>query len=149
MFKRLTKQRIAFEIIQDLIVSIALTVSALCASRSELSFVLVAKESCFAWLINVVIGVIVPEREIGSKLSSVLKLNKKVVVFLFQLLVIVLINVVGISVCVVLKNTGLNERFSPAWINLVPMLILVDYIVALICFPLTNRIVNAIFGKEP
>ena len=148
MVKKLNKHQIAFEIIQDLLVSTALTFSALLVSNAKLSFGLVAKEICFAWVINMLIGFVVPEKRIGENLSCILKLGKPMS-FLFQMLIIVLINVVGISLCLITKNVGLNERFLPAWLNLLPMLIGVGYITALVCFPITNWVVDSIFGKNP
>lgn len=147
MFKPLNKQQIAFEIIQDLLVSASLTITALLVSKTELSPALVVKETCFAWVVNMMIGFVVPEKRLGEFLCGKLQL-KDSLSFFFTMLIIVLINVVGISLCVVLKNVGFHRQFFGVWIELLPVLLLVGYPAALIWFPLTNGIIDAIFKKR-
>lgn len=105
------KQRIIFEIIQDFFVSTVLTLVAALVSGAGISFVPFVLDVLFAWLVNLIIGFAVPEKRIGEFLAQKLKLNKTLS-FLFVLLVIVVINVVGISACVVLKTLVLIRCFS-------------------------------------
>ena len=141
------KKQIAFEIIQDFFVSASLTVAALCISKAEITWMTFLTETVFAWIVNMIIGFLVPEKRIGEKLAKKLHMNK-VLSFLFTMFVIVLINVTGISIFVVLKNVGFNIRFFSVWCGLFPFLLGVGYVVALIWIPVTNFIVNSMFGKE-
>ena len=141
------KKKIAFEIIQDFFVSASLTVAALCISKAEITWMTFLTETVFAWIVNMIIGFLVPEKRIGEKLAKKLHMNK-VLSFLFTMFVIVLINVTGISIFVVLKNVGFNIRFFSVWCGLFPFLLGVGYVVALIWIPVTNFIVNSMFGKE-
>lgn len=76
------------------------------------------------------------------------KIETQISIFAFlTMFVIVLTNVVGISLCVVLKNTGLHSQFFQIWATLLPLL-LVGYFAALIWFPVTNKIVNAICRRN-
>ena len=106
------KQRIIFEIIQDFFVSTVLTLVAALVSGAGISFVPFVLDVLFAWSVNLIIGFAVPEKRIGEFLAQKLKLNKTLS-FLFVLLVIVVINVVGISACVVLKNVGFSIYPQP------------------------------------
>ena len=101
----------------------------------------------FAWLVNLIIGFAVPEKRIGEFLAQKLKLNKTLS-FLFVLLVIVVINVVGISACVVLKNVGFNPMFFQIWGSLLPWLLLAGYIAALVFYPLTDLITKALTKSD-
>lgn len=147
MLKRLNKQQIAFELIQDLLVSFSLTITALLASNVTLSLLLVIKETSFAWIVNLLIGFIIPEKELGDSICKILKIKYPISHF-FTMFIIVVINVVGISMCVVLKNTGFRSRFFIVWAGLLPMLLLVGYLAALIWFPVTTKIINVIFKKN-
>jgi len=124
-----------------------LTVAALCISKAEITWMTFLTETVFAWIVNMIIGFLVPEKRIGEKLAKKLHMNK-VLSFLFTMFVIVLINVTGISIFVVLKNVGFNIRFFSVWCGLFPFLLGVGYVVALIWIPVTNFIVNSMFGKE-
>jgi len=141
------KKKIAFEIIQDFFVSASLTVAALCISKAEITWMTFLTETVFAWIVNMIIGFLVPGKRIGEKLAKKLHMNK-VLSFLFTMFVNVLINVTGISIFVVLKNVGFNIRFFSVWCGLFPFLLGVGYVVALIWIPVTNFIVNSMFGKE-
>lgn len=147
MLLRLNKQQIAFELIQDLLVSFSLTVTALLVSNVTLFPLLVIKETSFAWVVNLMIGFIIPEKELGDSICRKLKLKYPISHF-FTMFVIVVINVIGISMCVVLKNTGFHRQFFVVWVDLLPVLLLVGYIAALIWFPMTNKIINVIFKKN-
>ena len=124
-----------------------MTVAALCISKAEITWMTFLTETVFAWIVNMIIGFLVPEKRIGEKLAKKLHMNK-VLSFLFTMFVIVLINVTGISIFVVLKNVGFNIRFFSVWCGLFPFLLGVGYVVALIWIPVTNFIVNSMFGKE-
>ena len=141
------KKRIAFEIIQDFLVSLTLTITALLVSKADISFLLILKETCFAWLVNLILGFTIPEGKFGEAISKKLKL-KEVPSFLLTMFIIVLINVIGISACVVLKNVGFNKQFFDVWLSLFPILLGVGYIAAMIWYPVTNGIVRAVFKKE-
>ena len=141
------KKQIAFEIIQDFFVSASLTVAALCISKAEITWMTFLTETVFAWIVNMIIGFLVPEKKIGEKLAKKLHMNK-VLSFLFTMFVVVLINVTGISIFVVLKNIGFDIQFFSVWCGLFPFLLGVGYVVALIWIPVTNFIVNSMFGKE-
>lgn len=147
MLRVLNKRQIAFELIQDLLVSFSLTVTALLASNVTLFLLLVIKETSFAWMINLLIGFIIPEKELGDSICKKLKF-KYPISYLFTMFVIVVINVFGISLCVVLKNTGFHRQFFEVWAGLLPVLLPVGYLAALIWFPVTNKIVNVIFKKN-
>ena len=144
MRKVLNKQQIAFELIQDLLVSLSLTVTAFPFSGTLLLPPLVIKETGFAWLINLLIGFSVPEQELGAAICRKLHLKQPISHF-FTMFIVVLINVLGISLCVVLKNTGFHMQFFRAWVGLLPILLLAGYFTALIFFPVTGRIVRTIF----
>ena len=143
----ITKKEIAFEIIQDLFVSSTLTCTALLVSKAGFVPVVILKEICFAWIVNLIIGFTVPEGKIGQKLAEKLNL-KGIPFFLIMMLVIVTINVIGISLCVVLKNVGLKKQFFDVWLGLFPVLMVVGYIAALVWFPLTGRITSVIFRNK-
>lgn len=147
MLRLMNKQQIVFELIQDFLVSFSLTITALLASNATLFPLLVIKETSFAWIVNLLIGFIIPEKELGDSICRKLKLKYSLSHF-FTMFVIVLINVVGISLCVVLKNIGFRRQFLEVWAGLLPVLLLVGYFAALIWFPVTNKIVNAIFKKS-
>ena len=147
MLRMLNKQQIAFELIQDFLVSISLTITALLTSSATLFPLLVIKETCFAWLANLLIGFAIPERKLGDFICRKLKLKYPLSHF-FSMFIIVLINVVGISLCVVLKNIGFHRQFFEVWVSLLPILLLVGYFSALIWFPVANKIVNVIFKKN-
>lgn len=147
MLRLLNKQQIAFELIQDFLVSFSLTITALLVSNATLYPLLIIKEICFAWIVNLLIGFIIPEKELGDFICKKLKF-KYPLSHLFTMFIIVLINVVGISLCVVLKNVGFHRQFLDVWVGLLPVLLLVGYFAALIWFPVTNKIVNAIFKNH-
>lgn len=141
------KRQVAFEIIQDLLVSLTLTVTALWVSKAGVTPFIVLKETCFAWAVNMIIGFTVPERRIGETLAGKMGL-KNTPAFLLTMFVIVLINVIGISLCVVWKNVGLNRQFIAVWAGLFPILMGVGYVAALLWFPVTNGIVGVIYKKR-
>ena len=147
MHKVTNKKQIIFELIQDFLVSLSLTITALLISKVTLSPMFVIKETSFAWVVNLLIGFNIPEKEWGDLICKKLKLKYPFSHFL-TMFVIVLINVVGISLCVVLKNTGLHSQFFQTWATLLPWLLLVGYFAALIWFPVTNKIVNAICRRN-
>lgn len=147
MHKVTNKKQIIFELIQDFLVGLSLTITALLISKVTLSPMFVIKETSFAWVVNLLIGFNIPEKEWGDLICKKLKLKYPFSHFL-TMFVIVLINVVGISLCVVLKNTGLHSQFFQTWATLLPWLLLVGYFAALIWFPVTNKIVNAICRRN-
>lgn len=98
-------------------------------------------ETVFAWIVNLVIGFTVPQKKICDRVCAKLKL-KKTFAFLVTMFLIVLMNVVGISACVVLKNVGFNKMYFNVWISLFPILMGVGYVAALIWYPVTNWIVS-------
>ena len=147
MFKAMNKQQFVFELIQDFLVSLSLTITALLISKVALSPLLIIKETGFAWIVNLLIGFNIPEKKLGDSICKKLKLKYPFSYFL-TMFVIVLINVVGISLCVVLKNTGFHRQFFAVWAGLLPVLLPVGYLAALIWFPVTNKIVNMIFKKN-
>lgn len=73
---------------------------------------------------------------------------KKILSLLLTMFIIVFINVIGISICVVLKNAGFNRRFFDVWTSLLPALLNVSYIAAMLWYPVTNGIVGAVFKKK-
>lgn len=135
---------IEFEMIQDLLVSIVLTITAAEVSGGINQISVFLMDIMFAWGINLVIGLLVPEKKIGEKLIWLLKLEQSKISFFVMMLVIVVINVLGISACAVLKNVGFSTVFWKAWIGLLPILMVVGYIAAIIFFPVTNGIVKRI-----
>ena len=141
------KRLITFEVIQDLLVSSTLTLTALYVSEADVSAMIMLKEISFAWVVNIIIGFTVPERKFGEYISKKLKL-KKIQSFLLTMFVIVFINVTGISSCVVLKNVGINKQFFDVWVGLFPILLGVGYIAAILWYPDTDRIVGAIFKEK-
>ena len=141
------KRQVAFEIIQDLLVSLTLTVTALWVSKAGATPLVILKETCFAWIVNMIIGFTVPEKKMGEYLAGKMGL-KNLPAFLLTMFVIVLINVAGISLCVVWKNVGFNRQFAVVWTGLFPVLLGVGYAAALLWFPVTSRIAGVICGKR-
>lgn len=142
----MNKQQIFFEIIQDFLVSLSLTITALLISRVALSPSLVFNETVFAWTINLLIGFSISPK-MGDSICNKLKIKYPISYYL-SMLIIVLINVVGISLCVVLKNTGFHRSFFQVWVMLLPVLLPVGYLAALVWFPVTNKIVNLICERN-
>ena len=141
------KEKLIFELIQDLLVSTVLTIVGLMVAGGRLSFKVLIMEILFAWVVNVVIGLLVPEREIGEYLAGKLKIQGEKASFLVVLFVIVLINVLGITSCVVLKNVGINAMYWKVWSSLIIWLLPIGYISAMLFFPLSNRITEGIAKK--
>ena len=137
----MNKQIALFEVIQDFLVSLTLTLAALLVSKQNITGLLLLTETVFAWIVNLVIGFTVPQKKICDRVCAKLKL-KKTFAFLVTMFLIVLMNVVGISACVVLKNVGFNKMYFNVWISLFPILMGVGYVAALIWYPVTNWIVS-------
>ena len=137
----MNKQIALFEVIQDFLVSLTLTLAALLVSKQNITGLLLLTETVFAWIVNLVIGFTVPQKKICDRVCAKLKL-KKTVAFLVTMFLIVLMNVVGISACVVLKHVGFNKMYFNVWISLFPILMGVGYVAALIWYPVTNWIVS-------
>lgn len=144
---RFERKQIAFEVIQDFFVSLSLTITALLVSKVELSLLLLVKETCFAWATNMIIGFAIPEKRIGERIAKKIRLNP-FLSYMLVMLVIVLINVIGISLCVVLKNVGLRRSYFITWFGLLPSLLLVGYPAALIFAPITGAIVEKMFNRR-
>lgn len=141
------KEDIEFEIIQDLLVSTVLTITAALVGGGIGKLTALAFDILFAWGINLVIGFLVPEKKIGAKLIKLFKLENSKVSFFIMMLVIVVINVLGISACAVLKNVGFSAIFWPVWTGLLPILMVVGYMAAIAFFPITNAVVKGINKK--
>lgn len=137
----MNKQIALFEVIQDFLVSLTLTLAALLVSKQNITGLLLLTETVFAWIVNLVIGFTVPQKKICDRVCAKLKL-KKTFAFLVTMFLIVLMNVAGISACVVLKNVGFNKMYFNVWISLFPILMGVGYVAALIWYPVTNWIVS-------
>lgn len=142
------KHRIVFELIQDLLVSIVLTcVGILCAGSGFPPPVGFLSEVLFAWIVNLVIGFAVPEKKIGEALCKAVHAPEKAGFFIV-LAVIVCINVLGISICVVLKNVGFHAAFWGVWVRMLLPLLIVGYIAACAFFPLSEKLTKLIC-REP
>lgn len=144
--KKMDAKGITFEIVQDFLVSLSLTLTALTISGAPLTVLFVLKETCFAWIVNMIIGFTIPEKRIGEAIAEKIGLNglgSRMIV----MLTIVVINVLGISICVVLKNVGLHKAFFNVWLKLLPPLMLVGYPAAWICSFVTMGIVKMAFKK--
>ena len=139
---------IEFEVIQDLLVSTVLTITAAMVSGGIKKLSVLFLDILFAWGINLLIGFLVPEKKIGAKLIQLLKMERTKAAFYIMMLVIVVINVLGISACAVLKNVGLSPVFWPAWTGLLPILMVVGYIAAIAFFPVTSMIVKGLNRKK-
>lgn len=137
----MNKQIALFEVIQDFLVSLTLTLAALLVSKQNITGLLLLTETVSAWIVNLVIVFTVPQKKICDRVCAKLKL-KKTFAFLVTMFLIVLMNVAGISACVVLKNVGFNKMYFNVWISLFPILMGVGYVAALIWYPVTNWIVS-------
>ena len=73
MHKVTNKKQIIFELIQDFLVSLSLTITALLISKVTLSPMFVIKETSFAWVVNLLIGFNIPEKEWGDLICKKLK----------------------------------------------------------------------------
>ena len=135
---------IEFEVIQDLLVSTVLTITPAMAGGGIGRLSALFLDILFAWAVNLVIGFVIPEKKIGGKLIQILKLEQSKLSFFVMMLVIVVINVLGISACAVVKNVGFSPLFWPVWTGLLPVLMVVGYLAAVIFFPITNAIVRKI-----
>lgn len=141
------KHRIVFELIQDLLVSTVLTLVGSFVNGASMPISVFMLEVLFAWVVNLVIGFCIPEKKIGESLCKVLKANEKAG-FWIVMAVIVIINVIGISLCVVLKNVGLQPVFWNVWLKLLVPLLVVGYISACIFYPISNKITELFCGKN-
>lgn len=141
------KEDFVFEIIQDLFVSTVLTTVASLINGGIPPISVFLPEIGFAWLVNLAIGLAVPEKKIGGALCSLLRVPEKAGFFVVMA-VIVVINVVGISACVVLKNVGPSPMFLPVWASLQMPLMLAGYLAALAFFPLAGKITKFICKEK-
>lgn len=133
------KHRVIFELIQDLFVSIVLTGVGAFLSGASMPVIAFLLEVLFAWVINLIIGFVVPEKKIGESLCKAVHAPEKAG-FWIVMAVIVIINVIGISLCVVLKNVGFHAAFWSAWGSMLLPLLIVGYIAACVFFPVSNKL---------
>ena len=137
------KEDIIFEVIQDFFVSTVLTTVAALLNGGVQGVVPFICDVVFAWVVNMILGFVIPEKKIGAWLNKQLRVPQKAGFFV-MMAVIVIINVVGISTCVVLKNVGWNAMFFPVWSGLQLPLLAAGYVSAIVFFPLTGKITKAI-----
>ena len=141
------KEDIIFEVVQDLFVSTVLTLVASLMNGGIPGVFRFVCDIAFAWIVNMVIGFVIPEKKIGMWINRMLHIPQKAGFFV-MMAVIVIINVVGISACVVLKNVGPGALFFPVWSSLQLPLLAAGYVAALIFFPLTGKIVKLICKQK-
>ena len=72
----MNKQIALFEVIQDFLVSLTLTLAALLVSKQNITGLLLLTETVFAWIVNLVIGFTVPQKKICDRVCAKLKLKK-------------------------------------------------------------------------
>lgn len=143
----MNKERVLFEIIQDFFMCMVITLTVtLLNNGNVLSFQFVL-DFLLAYVINLVVGFLLPEMVIAKWLTKKIKDGKVVKEKLLIPSIIAIINVTIILSGVLLFKIGIHPPYINVWISLYPTLIIVGIVAACIFFGVTGRIVKMFMNK--